>query len=165
MSEEVSVFFYTHFDSKTKLLEFRPWQGVAIVWPSIKQVKFTHLLRTEQQIIYNTANWKHVYANRFRYQLSTKINLSAKRKFKVFFIPLAVEFFFRNNEAQNKIIRNEGRYTFGLGYIFNREITVDAKVFIQRTRSEALNFSISNEVFRLRFRYNLFGEEEDKTKL
>ncbi len=156
--------FYTNFDNKIDLLEVRPWQGFAVVWPSIKRLKFTHQVRFEQRIIYNTTDWAQANINRYRYQLSTKINLSKDRKYKIFFIPLEVEFFFNSDQESNKLVQNEGRYTIGLGYVFNQKITVDGKFFAQRVQSDEFNLNVSDYVLRLRFKYNLLRSGEDKTK-
>ena len=156
--------FYSDFNTGQNILEIRPWQGVAIGWPKFKTIKFTHLFRLEQQIIYETESWTHRYTNRYRYLFGTRIKLSKTRKYNVLFIPASVEFFFRSDEALNRLLRNDGRYTMGLGYVFNREITVDLRYFIQRSRSEELGFVLSDNVLRLRFRYNLFHDHEDHTK-
>ena len=156
--------FYSDFNIESSILEVRPWQGAAISWPKFDRIKFSHLFRVEQQIIYNTSNWNQKYTTRFRYQLGSRINLRKDRKYKLFFIPVSAEFFFRTDKELNRFLRNDGRYMIGLGYVFNREITVDVKYFVQRSRSEELNFSLSDQVLRLRFRYNMFHDQEDHTK-
>jgi len=155
--------FYTDFDDKVDVLEVRPWEGFAVEWPTIIGLKFTHQVRFEQRIIYNTADWAKINVYQYRYQLSTKIKLSKTKKYKVFFIPLEVEFFFNADNEQNKFLQEQGRYTIGLGYVFNKEITVDGKFFIQRSKSEEFNLGISDYVFRFRLSYNLFSPEKDKT--
>jgi hypothetical protein len=155
--------FYTEFGDKDDVLEVRPWEGFAIAWPTVLGLKFTHQVRLEQRIIYNTADWTRNNSNRYRYQLSTKIKFSKTKKYKVFFIPLEVEFFFNSDKVTNKFVQNEGRYTIGLGYVFNKEFTVDGKFFVQRSRFKDYNLGISDYVFRLRLSYNLIGAEKDKT--
>lgn len=151
---------YSNLDNLDNIFEVRPWQGVAILWPKIKIVEFSHLFRAEQQIVYNTSTWKNIYSNRFRYQLGSRINLTKTKQSKYFFIRCSVEFFFRTNKELDKFLRNDGRYTIGLGYVFNPKITVEARCFVQRSRSDELHFNVSNEVFRLRFRYNILRQEE-----
>ncbi len=156
--------FYSNFGDRVDVLEVRPWQGFAVVWPSIQRLKFTHQVRFEQRIIYNTKDWANININRYRYQLSTKINLSKDKKYKTFFIPLEVEFFFNSDKELNKLVQSEGRYTIGLGYVFNRKITIDGKFFAQRIQSDEFNLNVSDYVIRLRFRYNIFRSSDDATK-
>jgi Protein of unknown function (DUF2490) len=157
--------FYTEFDENNATLEIRPWEGFAIGWPSFKRIRFSHLVRFEQRFLYDTSDWSYEYSNRYRYQLSTRIKLSKKKKYKTFFIPVAVEVFLQSNNELNELFRNRARYTLGLGYVINREITLDAKLVAERNRSDALDLNITDLLFRLRFRYNLFSFEEDETKL
>ena len=155
--------FYSNFKEDDDILEVRPWQGLNVSWPKLKYVKFAHLVRVEQQILYNTSTWDRRFVNRFRYQLSSRIKLSATKKFKYFFIPLSAEFFFRTDPELNKFLRNDGRYTVGLGYVLNRKITFNVRYFIQRSRSDEFDFTLSDQVLRILFRYNLFSIEEDET--
>ena len=157
--------FYTKFDENDSVLEIRPWEGFAIGWPKIKNIRLVHLFRVEQRVIYYPSDWTQEYSNRIRYQLSTRIPLNKNKKYKTFFIPLAIEAFFQNENEVNDFFRNRARYTVGLGYIFNREITLDFKLVLEQNRSEDQNLNITDTMFRLRFRYNLFSFEEDDTKL
>lgn len=156
---------YTKFDENTATLEIRPWEGFAIGWPKIIGIKFVHLVRFEQRFIYDTSDWTSDFSGRIRYQLSTRVNLSKTKEYKTFFIPLAAEFFLQSDNEVNRLFRNRARYTVGLGYVFNREVTVDTKIVIEQNRSETLEQNITDMMFRLRFRYNLFTFEEDETKL
>ncbi len=157
--------FYTYYTQDSATLEIRPWEGVSATWPSFKKIRFVHLVRLEQRFIYDTSDWSYTYSNRFRYQLSTRINISKIKKYKTFFIPLAFEIFLRNGDSENVLERTKARYTFGLGYVVNREVTFDAKVVVERSRNDEFELTVSDIIFRLRFRYNLFSFEEDETKL
>ena len=156
---------YSYFDESNASLEVRPSEGFAIGWPKIIGIKFVHLVRFEQRFIYDTSDWTYDFSGRIRYQLSTRINLSRTKKYKTFFIPLAAEMFLQSKNEVNDLFRNRARFTVGLGYVFNREITVDAKFMVEQNRSDAMELNITDTIFRLRFRYNLFSFEEDETKL
>lgn len=158
--------FYTYFTQDNATLEIRPWEGVSVTWPSFKRIRLAHLIRLEQRFIYDTSDWSYAYSNRLRYQISTRINLSKIKKYKTFFIPLAIEIFLQDDDDQeNNLFRSQARYTIGLGYVVNREVTFDAKFVVERSRSDDFDLAVSDLIFRLRFRYNLFSFEEDETKL
>jgi hypothetical protein len=157
--------FYTDIDESDNTLEIRPWQGISVSWPKIRRLQFNHLFRLEERIVYNTSDWTNEFVMRYRYQLSTRINFNKTKRYKVFFIPAAAEVFLQDDSDLSGISRSRARYTVGLGYVFNREYTVDAKLVFEHNLSEGSSLDLTDLIFRLRFRYNLFIFEEDETKL
>ena len=157
--------FYTDYEEDDKTLEIRPWEGIALSWPKLKRLRFVHLVRFEQRFVYEMTNWTYDYSNRLRYQLSTRFSFDRKKKYKVFFIPAAIEFFYQERQNANELFQDRIWFTTGLGYIYNREVTVDVKFVVERNRSDDFEFNTTDFIVRLRFRYNLFSFKEDETKL
>ena len=66
-------FFKTFFDDKEDTFEIGPWQGLRFLWPKIGDYTFSHYLRIEQRMIWQTEGEKDDDFNlRTRYQLGAR---------------------------------------------------------------------------------------------
>ena len=130
-------FYYTYQPETHDLFEFRLWQEGTAFWPdspgAVRRLVLTHRLRLEERIT-ESDGWD--FAMRLRYRLDTKIPLN---KYTLepgaFYIPLAVEFFADLIDEVPEFFAKRNRASIGLGYVMNKNWTLDLRFHRQRSRS------------------------------
>jgi hypothetical protein len=153
--------YYTYQPEVADVFEFRLWQEGTAFWPdspgAVRRLVFVHRLRLEERIS-EAAGWE--FALRLRYRLDTKIPLN---KYTLepgaFYVPLAIEFFGDLTDPAPEFFAKRNRATVGLGYVMNKNWTLDLRYYWQRSRStidedfttsgNVIDFTI-NSSFRIR---------------
>jgi len=153
--------YYTYQPEIADLFEFRLWQEGTAYWPdspgAVRRLVFTHRLRLEERA---TESERWVFAMRLRYRLDTKIPLN---KYTLepgaFYLPLAVEFFADLIDEVPEFFAKRNRASIGLGYVMNKNWTLDLRYHRQRSRStieedftrsgHVIDFTV-NSSFRIR---------------
>jgi hypothetical protein len=140
---------YTYRREIDDLFEFRLWQEGTAFWPErtggFRRWVLVHRLRIEERIT-ESDGWG--FAMRLRYRLEIKIPLNKYTlEPKTFYLPLAVEFFADIVNEVPEYFARQNRATVGLGYVINKNWTVDLRYHRQRSRSTIDDdFKISNNV-------------------
>ena len=139
--------YYTYRPRIEDLFEFRIWQEGTAFWPEssggLRRWMLVHRLRLEERLT-ESAGWG--FAMRLRYRLDTKIPLN---KYTLepgaLYVPLAIEFFADVVDEAPEFFAKQNRASIGLGYVFNRNWTLDCRFHRQRSRSTIEeDFSVSN---------------------
>ena len=153
----VGLFYTGYPTARSHTLEVRPWQGVSVSWPKFPRIRFSHYLRMEQRLIYETETWDRSYDLRFRYQLSTRIQPNINKKVKYFYFPAFAEFFADQTIERdvNDLFADDLRLGGGLGYTLNNHWSVQFVLIFQQSRADAGNFSTSDLLFRFTFKHEL----------
>jgi hypothetical protein len=129
--------YYTYQPEIADLFEFRLWQEGTAFWPdspgAVRRLVFVHRLRLEERIT-ESEGWG--FAMRLRYRLDTKIPLN---KYTLepgaFYLPVAIEFFADVIDEVPEFFAKRSRATIGLGYVMNKNWTLDLRLHRQRSRS------------------------------
>jgi hypothetical protein len=129
--------YYTYQPEDDDTFEFRLWQGGTAFWPDTsglaRRVVFTHRLRLEERFT-DSDGWE--FALRLRYRLDTKIPIN---KYTVepgaFYLPLAAELFADLTGETTELFGDQSRLSVGLGYVMNKNWTLDLRFQRQRSRS------------------------------
>jgi hypothetical protein len=129
--------YYTYQTEIADVFEFRLWQEGTAFWPdspgAVRRLVFTHRLRFEERVT-EFEGW--AFAMRLRYRLDTKIPLN---KYTLepgaFYVPLAIEFFADFLEETPEFFAKRNRASIGLGYVMNKNWTLDLRLHRQRSRS------------------------------
>jgi len=129
--------YYTYQPEVADLFEFRLWQEGTAFWPdspgAVRRLVFVHRLRLEERV---TEAERWAFAMRLRYRLDTKIPLNKYTlEPKAFYLPLAAEFFADLIDEAPELFGNRSRLSVGLGYVMNKNWTVDLRYHWQRSRS------------------------------
>jgi hypothetical protein len=141
--------YYTYRPGIEDLFELRLWQEGTAFWPErtggLRRWVLVHRLRIEERIT-ESDGWG--FAMRLRYRLEIKIPLNKYTlEPKTFYLPLAVEFFADIVNEVPEFFARQNRATVGLGYVINKNWTVDLRYHRQRSRSTIDDdFKISNNV-------------------
>ena len=139
--------YYTYQPEIADVFEFRLWQEGTAFWPdspgAVRRLVFVHRLRLEERVTESDV-WG--FALRLRYRLDTKIPLN---KYTLepgaLYVPLAIEFFADVVDEVPEFFAKQNRASIGLGYVFNRNWTLDCRFHRQRSRSTIEDdFSVSN---------------------
>ena len=109
-------FFYTFNKEVSDQFEIRPWQGIKLGWPRIKNLGIHHYVRFEERISFLTDDWSSSLALRLRYQLSFRWDIIKLNKNRFWFIPVYGEVFFPVGDEVKEFFRDRGRLGVGLGY-------------------------------------------------
>jgi len=92
-----------------------------------------HRLRLEERIT-ESVGWG--FALRLRYRLDTKIPLNKYTlEPRAFYLPLAIEFFGDLIDEAPEFFAKRNRASIGLGYVMNKNWTLDLRYHRQRSRS------------------------------
>ena len=129
--------YYTYQPEIADVFEFRLWQEGTAFWPdspgAVRRLVFVHRLRLEERVTESDV-WG--FALRLRYRLDTKIPLN---KYTLepgaLYVPLAIEFFADLIDEAPELFGNRSRLSVGLGYVMNKNWTVDLRYHWQRSRS------------------------------
>ena len=129
--------YYTYQPEDDDTLEFRLWQGGTAFWPDTsglaRRLVFTHRLRLEERFT-DSDGWD--FAMRLRYRLDTKIPIN---KYTLepgaFYLPLAAELFADLSGEAAEFFGDRSRLSVGLGYVLNKNWTLDLRFQRQRSRS------------------------------
>jgi hypothetical protein len=151
----------TYQPETADLFEFRLWQEGTAFWPdspgAVRRLVFVHRLRLEERV---TESFGWDFAVRLRYRLDTRIPLN---KYTLepgaFYLPLAVELFGDLLDEVPEFFAKRSRVSIGLGYVMNKNWTLDLRFHRQRSRStieedftrsgHVIDFNI-NSSFRIR---------------
>jgi len=129
--------YYTYQPKIPDLFEFRLWQEGTAFWPdspgAVRRLVFVHRLRFEERVT-ELEGWG--FAMRLRYRLDTKIPLN---KYTLepgaFYLPIAIEFFADLIDEAPEFFGKRNRASIGLGYVMNKNWTLDLRFHRQRSRS------------------------------
>jgi len=129
--------YYTYQPKIPDLFEFRLWQEGTAFWPdspgAVRRLVFVHRLRFEERVT-ELEGWG--FAMRLRYRLDTKIPLN---KYTLepgaFYLPIAIEFFADLIDEVPEFFGKRNRASIGLGYVMNKNWTLDLRFHRQRSRS------------------------------
>lgn len=124
---------YTYRPEIEDLFEFRITQEGTAFWPErtggLRRWVLLHRLRLEERIT-EANGWS--FAMRVRYRLDTKIPLNTYTiEPKSFYLPLAIEFFADVVDEVPEFFAKQNRVTIGLGYVLNRNWTLDGRLHRQ----------------------------------
>ena len=129
--------YYTYQPEDEDTFEFRLWQGGTAFWPDspglVRRLVFTHRLRFEERFT-DSEGWD--FAMRLRYRLVTKIPIN-KHTLEpgAFYLPLAAEFFVDLTGEVTEFFGDKRRLSVGLGYVMNKNWTLDLRFQRQLSRS------------------------------
>jgi hypothetical protein len=129
--------YYTYQPEDDDTFEFRLWQGGTVFWPDspglVRRLVFTNRFRLEERFT-DSDGWD--FTMRFRYRLDTKIPIN---KYTLepgaFYLPLAAEFFVDLAGEATGWFDDQTRLSVGLGYVMNKNWTLDLRFLRLRTRS------------------------------
>jgi hypothetical protein len=129
--------YYTYQPEDDDTFEFRLWQEGTAFWPDspglVRRLVFTHRLRFEERFT-DSDGWD--FAMRLRYRLDTKIPIN-KHTLEpgAFYLPLAAEFFVDLTGEVTEFFGDKRRLSVGLGYVMNKNWTLDLRFQRQLSRS------------------------------
>jgi hypothetical protein len=129
--------YYTYQPEDDDTFEFRLWQEGTAFWPDspglVRRLVFTHRLRFEERFT-DSEGWD--FAMRLRYRLVTKIPIN-KHTLEpgAFYLPLAAEFFVDLTGEVTEFFGDKRRLSVGLGYVMNKNWTLDLRFQRQLSRS------------------------------
>jgi hypothetical protein len=141
--------YYTYQPEDDDVFETRLWQGGTVFWPDspglVRRLVFAQRVRLEERFT-DSGGWD--FALRFRYRLDTKIAIN---KYTLepgaFYLPLAAEFFADLTGEATEFFAEQSRLSIGLGYVLNKNWTLDLRFLRQRSRSTSdEDFTISSNV-------------------
>ncbi len=137
--------------------EIRPWQGMNIFFPRIRNIYINHFLRIEERFFYQNIGEKETSSLRGRYAILTFIPLNhASMSPKTVYLLPNVEFL---GDLMGKNVERfiaNSRYSMGIGYQFSDHFRFETVYMMQRSRdTREENFITSDHVIRLVVRYHV----------
>jgi hypothetical protein len=144
-------------EGEFNVLEIRPWQGMNIFFPRIRNIYFNHFLRIEERFFYQNNGEKEASSLRGRYAILTLIPLNhATLSPKTVYLLPYVEFLGDLLGRNVKRYIASSRYSLGAGYQFNDHFRFETIYMMERSRDTGEeNFVISDHVVRLVLRYQV----------
>ena len=129
--------YYAYLPDLHDTFETRLWQAVTFDWPDspglVRRYVLQHRFRLEERFK-NTNDWS--FAARLRYRLSFKIPIN---KYTLepggFYIPLKAEFYIPLGSEIQDFYAQQARYSAGIGYVFNKQWTLELRYARQRLRN------------------------------
>jgi long-subunit fatty acid transport protein len=155
-------FFFDFRDIVSNRFEIRPWQGIQLNWPTIRNLKFKNLLRLEQRNSFETEDWSYSFDLRLRFKVSGRYDFCRECSDQFWFTTFYVEGFFPINDDVEELFRNRARVGIGCGYNVSKEWRVSFVFNWQRSRSGPEDqFSVNDFVYQLKVRKLWNGEMRD----
>ena len=129
--------YYTYLPEQHDTFETRLWQAATFDWPDspglVRRYVLQHRFRLEERFK-NTTEWS--FAARLRYRLSFKIPINKYTlEPRAFYVPLKAEFFIPLGSEIQELYAQQARYSAGIGYVFNKQWTLELRYARQRLRN------------------------------
>ena len=129
--------YYNYSPDVTDTFETRFWQSATLDWPDspgvVRRYVLSHRFRLEERFK-NISDWS--FALRFRYRLSFSIAINRYTiEPGAFFVPLKVEFYAPLGDDVDQFYAQRARYTVGLGYVMDKNWTVELRYAQQQSRA------------------------------
>ncbi|MCK5781132.1 MAG: DUF2490 domain-containing protein [Flavobacteriales bacterium] len=143
-------------DLEPKAYEFRPWQGVQLIWPQTAYFSIKHLFRLEEQMVFSyIPESKYTYRTRFRYQIATEIDIWETPSGAISIsLPIEYEMFDFINRPENFIERD--RIISGIIFRFARYWRLEFNYVVQREGEGFENLTPETTIYRIRLRHSVF---------
>jgi hypothetical protein len=139
------------------VLEVRPWQGMNVFFPRIRNIYINHFFRLEERFFYENGGEHEASSLRGRYAILTTIPLNhASLSPRTFYLRPNIEFIgdLMGKNVERFIANN--RYSLGAGYQFNDHFRFETIYMMQRSRdTREEDFVTSDHVVRLVLRYQV----------
>ncbi len=129
--------YYTYLPEVPDKFEARLWQAVTLDWPDspglVRRYVLQHRFRLEERF-QSLDSWD--FAVRLRYRLSFKIPINKYTvEARAFYVPLKAEFYFPLGSEVQELYAQQARYSAGIGYVFNKQWTLELRYARQQLRS------------------------------
>jgi len=145
--------FYTHNDTESNELEFRPWLGTLVKWPRFRGRAITNYFRLEGRFDWTTDDWELDKTLRFRYQIGTRFSLKQHVVEKYYYVPVGVEWFANVGATVEDLYSERMRYILGLGYVFSYIWVGEVYAILQTDRVDSdTNYSPADFIIRFQIK-------------
>ena len=152
-------FYAFNLPSSEKIYEFRPWQGVRVIWPQKSSFfSLKHFVRFEQQFVYNNLiKDDFIGILRIRYQIGTEIDIwsNPSGTFGIS-IPLEYEIFHSFGDSNYFIQRD--RIIGGIVFEFRKGWKLELNYTIQRAGEGYADLSPDIGIYRIRLKHTLLNK-------
>ena len=138
---------FSTFDKENTLWEFRPFQGIEIMWPIVFSIPLNHYFRFEERFF--SGNTINTFLFRGRYRLATAIQFNQTKTENYFYAPIQLEWFV-NYGSDIDFQLNEFRGVIGLGYVIDNSWKVELNTIFQNVSASKDLFSFNDIVLRFR---------------
>ena len=139
-------FIYTHESNDSNTFEFRPWQGLRILWPRPDFMVLSHYFRLEERFTFYTQSGGNDFDFRLRYRIMAKTpNLRLSAINQVFYLYGSFEIFANAGAAIQETYVDRNRLTFGLGWLINKTWRAEF-VYIRQNAREGTAEGFMNNV-------------------
>lgn len=149
-------FFISEKEGK-KLYEIRPWQGVNLFFPRIGLIYLNNFFRLEERFFLFDHDEENSVSIRARYALTTIIPLNKKQVIDrtVYLWPYIEAFIPIYERGLNPNVERF-RFSFGLGYRFNKHVRTEFVYMHEKSKVELDHSFIENQnTIRIILRYSL----------
>lgn len=140
--------------------EFRPWQGVRVIWPQKSSFfSLKHYVRFEEQFVTHNFSEEGFSTNlRVRYQIGTEIDIwdNNSGTFGVS-IPLEYEIFHSFNQSDYYIERD--RIIGGIILKFRKNWKLELNYTLQRSGGGYSDLNPSIGIYRIRLKHSIFKKQ------
>ena len=136
------VGIFTTYYKQNVLWEFRLFQGLQFIWPTINSFELNNYFRIEERYFKNSN--VNTILLRLRYKIGTNIKLNQE-----YYILLEQEWFV-NYGTDIDFQLNEIRSTVGFGYSIDDSWRTELNTIFQNINASNDLFSINNIIFRFR---------------
>ena len=151
------VSFFVSEEGGKNVYEIRPWQGVNLFFPRIGSIYLNNFLRLEERFFLFDHDEENSVSIRARYALTTVIPLNKKQVIDhtVYLWPYVEAFIPIYERGLNPNVERF-RFSFGLGYRFNKHIKTEFVYMHEKLKVELDNSFIENQnTMRIILRYSL----------
>lgn len=139
-------------------MELRPFQGVHIIWPRIKYMKFRHRFMIEERFLWSKLVADFNIYSRFRYRIETSIPVNNPSVVNNTFYLRPMGELFINVATTDETIRiSSGKLSLAIGYRFTQKYSAEFRYEFQSSQNGTDASERDNaHLFRLRFIHTLF---------
>jgi long-subunit fatty acid transport protein len=144
-------------EGELNIIEIRPWQGMNVFFPRIRNIYINHFLRIEERFFYQNLGERKASSLRGRYAITTFVPLN-HRSMSPQTIYLWPNMEFLGDLLGENVERfvSTIRYSMGVGYQFNDHLRFETLYMLDRSRdSQEENFVNSDHILRFVLRYQV----------
>ena len=154
------TFFYT-VENGSKFYEIRPWQGVNIFFPRIRNVYINNFLRLEERFAFSAIDEENFSQLRGRYALMTFLPLNHNDMINnTLYLWPYIELFAVFAQKGVDPYLSRYRFSMGLGYRFTDHIRTELVYMYEKSRTEwDVTYNGIDLVIRIVLRYSLLNSK------
>ena len=154
-------FYYTMQEIIANAVEFRPWQGVKVHWPTLGRFNFDHYGRFEQRFnhfIGGNEEWSSVLRSRYRLNIIFPINNSGIFD-RTLYMRVNAELFWNLGKSIEERYVNKNRYAMGIGYRFNRKWRLEMYYLAEQARAfSEEGFKVNSHIIQVSLRSSILRD-------